>query len=187
DGIYQSPSGKKLSFTIKTITGYSDWDSTLQIIVQELKAVGIAATVQDENSDPYTADLQNGDFQLAYAGSGGPPASPRPTPYYDLRGWLFSGNIGSTNFARFKSAQADALFTQYGGASQSQQHQIIDQIQKIMVEQLPFIPTTKGVDWYQYDTTNIGGWETEQNQYAQPSPYSFPDNGQVVSHLYPTG
>src|SRR5262249_17627904 len=44
DGIYQSPSGQKLSFTIKTITGYSDWDSTLQIIVQELKAVGIAAT-----------------------------------------------------------------------------------------------------------------------------------------------
>src|SRR5262249_35695211 len=121
DGIYQSPSGKKLSFTIKTITGYSDWDSTLQIIVQELKAVGIAATVQDENSDPYPADLQNGDFQLPYAGSGGPAASPGPTPYYELRGWLFSGNIGSTNSSRFKSAQADALFTQYGGASQSQQ------------------------------------------------------------------
>jgi peptide/nickel transport system substrate-binding protein len=187
DGIYQSPSGQRLSFTIKTITGYSDWDASLQIVTEDLKAVGIATTVQDENSDPYTADIQGGNFQLAYAGSGGPAASPGPTPYYELRGWLLSGNIGSTNYSRYKSAQADALFKQYGGANHDQQVQIIHQLQKIMVDDLPFIPTTKGVDWYQYDTTNIGGWVTEQDQYAQPSPYSFPDNGQVVSHLYPTG
>jgi peptide/nickel transport system substrate-binding protein len=187
DGIYQSPSGQPLSFTIKTISGYSDWDASLQIITQELKAVGIAVTVQDENSTPYTADIQAGHYQLAYAGSGGPAASPGPSPYYELRGWLFSGNIGSTNYSRFKSAQADALFNQYPAASHAQQQQIIDSIQKIMLDDIPFIPTTEGVDWYQYDTTNIGGWPTESNPYAQPSPYSFPDNGQVVTHLYPTG
>jgi len=187
DGIYRSPSGQPLSFTIKTISGYSDWDQSLQIITQELKAVGIAVTVQDENSTPYTADLQGGKFQLAYAGSGGPAAAPGPSPYYELRGWLFGGNIGSTNYSRYKNASADALFNQYGGASHAQQVQIIHQIQKLMLDDLPFIPTTEGVDWYQYDTTNIGGWPTEANPYAQPSPYSFPDNGQVVTHLYPTG
>jgi peptide/nickel transport system substrate-binding protein len=187
DGIYRSPGGQPLSFTIKTITGYSDWDASLQIITQELKAVGIAATVQDENSTPYTADLQSGKFDLAYAGSGGPAAAPGPSPYYELRGWLFSGNIGSTNYSRFKNAAADALFNQYGGASKAQQLDIVHKIQKMMVDELPFIPTTEGVDWYQYDTTKIGGWPTEANQYAQPSPYSFPDNGQVVTHLFPTG
>jgi len=187
DGIYRSPSGQPLSFTIKTISGYSDWDSSLQIIAQELKAVGIAVTVQDENSTPYTSDIQSGKFQLAYAGSGGPAASPGPSPYYELRGWLFSGNIGSTNYSRFKSASADALFNQYGAASKSQQVQIVHQIQKMMVDDIPFIPTTEGVDWYQYDTTKIGGWPTQSNPFAQPSPYSFPDNGQVVTHLYPTG
>jgi len=187
DGIYRSPSGQPLSFTIKTISGYSDWDSSLQIIAQELKAVGIAVTVQDENSTPYTSEIQSGKFQLAYAGSGGPAASPGPSPYYELRGWLFSGNIGSTNYSRFKSASADALFNQYGAASKSQQVQIVHQIQKMMVDDIPFIPTTEGVDWYQYDTTKIGGWPTQSNPFAQPSPYSFPDNGQVVTHLYPTG
>ncbi len=187
NGIYQSPSGQPLSFTIKTISGYSDWDASLQIIAQELKAVGISVTVQDENSTPYTADIQGGKFQLAYAGSGGPAASPGPSPYYELKGWLFSGNIGSTNYSRFKSASADALFNQYGAASQPQQVQIVHQLQKIMVDNIPFIPTTEGVDWYQYDTTNIGGWPTESNPYAQPSPYSFPDNGQVVTRLYSTG
>jgi peptide/nickel transport system substrate-binding protein len=187
DGIFRDSSGNRLAFTIKTISGYSDWDASLQIITQELKAAGIAVTVQDENSTPYTAAIQSGKFQLAYAGSGGPAASPGPSPYYELRGWLFSGNIGSTNYSRFKSAAADALFNQYGGASHDQQIQIIHQIQKIMVDQIPFIPTTEGVDWYQYDTTNIGGWPTPSNPYAQPSPYSFPDNEQVVTHLYPTG
>ncbi len=187
DGIYRDASGNRLSFTIKTISGYSDWDSSLQIITQELKAVGIEVTVQDENSGPYTSDLQGGNFQLAYAGSGGPAASPGPSPYYELRGWLFSGNIGSTNYSRFKSAATDALFNQYGGASTAQQLQIIHQIQSIMVNQIPFIPTTEGVDWYQYDTSSIGGWPTQSDPYAQPSPYSFPDNGQVVTHLYPTG
>ena len=186
DGIYRSPSGQPLSFTIKTISGFSDWDASLQIIAQELKAVGIAVTVQDENSTPYTSDIQGGKFQLAYAGSGGPAASPGPSPYYELRGWLFSGNIGSTNYSRFKSAAADGLFNQYGGVSQSQQVQIIHQIQKMMVDDIPFIPTTEGVDWFQYDTTSTEGWPTQSNPYAQPSPYSFPDNGQVVTHLYPT-
>jgi peptide/nickel transport system substrate-binding protein len=184
DGIYKDASGNKLAFTI---SGYSDWDASLQVIAQQLKKVGISVTVQDENSTPYTSDIQGGHFQLAYAGSGGPAASPGPGPYYELRGWLFSGNIGSTNYSRFKSAQADSLFNQYTAASTSQQHQIMQQIQKIMVDQIPFIPTTEGVDWYQYDTSKIGGWPTESNPYAQPSPYSFPDNGQVLAHIYPTG
>jgi peptide/nickel transport system substrate-binding protein len=185
-GVYKSPSGQPLQFTIKTISGYSDWDASLQIISQELKAVGISVTVQDENSTPYTADIQSGKFQLAYAGSGGPAASPGPSPYYELRGWLFSGNIGSTNYSRFKSATADALFNRYPAASTSQQVHIIHQIQQIMVKQIPFIPTTEGVDWYQYDTSHLGGWPTQSDPYAQPSPYSFPDDGQVAAHLYPT-
>ena len=40
DGIYQDKSGNRLSFTIKTISGFSDWDASLQLITQQLKAVG---------------------------------------------------------------------------------------------------------------------------------------------------
>src|SRR5215469_10593921 len=185
DGVYKDAKGNRLSFTIKTITGYSDWDASLQVIAQNLKAVGIQVTVEDENSGPYAADLQGGHFQLAYAGSGGVAATPGPSPYYELRGLLFSGNIGSTNFSRFKSASTDALFNRYSSASPSQQKQIIDQIQKVMVGQIPLIPTTEGVDWYQYDTTHFTGWPTASDPYAQPSPYSYPDNGIVLKHLQP--
>ena len=186
DGIYQK-NGRKLSFTIKTISGYSDWDASLQIIAQQLKKVGIAVTAQDENTGPYTTALQTGKFQLAYAGSGGPSTIAGPSPYYELRGLLFSGNIGQTNYSRYKSSATDALFNKYPAVPHGQQVQIIHQIQKAMVDQIPFIPVTEGVDWYQYDTSKIAGWPTKSNPYAQGSPYQFPDNAVILTHLYPLG
>jgi peptide/nickel transport system substrate-binding protein len=187
DGIYQDKSGNRLAFTIKTISGFSDWDASLQLITQQLKAAGISVTAQDENTTSYTADLQSGHYQLAYGGSGGPAPSPGPSPYYELRGLLFSGNIGSTNYERYKSASTDALFNQYSSASPSQQVNIIHDIQKVMVDQVPLIPVTEGVDWYQYDTSHFTGWPTQSNPFAQPSPYQAPDMGVVLTHLVPTG
>lgn len=185
NGIFKSKSGQPLSFTIQTISGYSDWDASLAIITQELKAAGIAVTVQDENSGPYTTNLQGGKFQLAYAGSGGPAPSPGPSPYYELRGLLYSGNIGSTNYSRFKNATADALFNQYPADSPSQQLQVVYKIEKIMDTQFPVIPVTEGVDWFQYETSTFTGWPTAADPYAQPSPYQSPDMGVVLTHLKP--
>jgi peptide/nickel transport system substrate-binding protein len=186
NGIYQDKSGTPLSFTIKTISGFSDWDASLQLITQQLKAVGIAVSVQDENTTTYTSDLQSGHYQLAYGGSGGPAPSPGPSPYYELRGLLFSGNIGSTNYSRYKSTSTDALFNEYSAATPAQQVNIIHQIQQVMVNQIPLIPVTEGVDWYQYDTSHFAGWPTQSNPYAQPSPYQAPDLGVVLTHLVPT-
>jgi peptide/nickel transport system substrate-binding protein len=185
EGIFHSPSGEPLSFTIKTISGFSDWDASLQLITQQLKAAGIAVTVQDENTSPYTANLQSGHYQLAYAGSGGPASIAGPSPYYELRALLFGGNIGSTNYERFNSASTNALFNEYAPAATEKQMELMRKVQKVMVEEVPFIPVTEGVDWYQYNTSNIEGWPTESNQYAQPSPYVFPDIDVVLTHLYP--
>jgi len=181
DGIYANAQGQKLSFTIKSISGYTDWDQSLQVITQELKAVGIDVTVQDETSSPYTTDTQGGNFQLAY---GEMPVA-GPGPYYELRPMLFSGSIGSTNYERYKSDSTDMLFNQYSGATPAQQLQIIHQISGIMAQDLPVIPVTEGVDWYQYDTTSFGGWPTQSSPYAQPPVWATPDNGVVLTQLYP--
>jgi peptide/nickel transport system substrate-binding protein len=181
NGIYANAQGKELSFTIKTISGYTDWDASLQVITQELKAVGIQVTVQDENSTPYTNDTQSGSFQLAY---GEMPVA-GPGPYYELRPLLFSGSIGSTNYERYKSSSTDALFNQYSGATPAQQLDIIHQISTVMAQDLPVIPIVEGVDWYQYDTTSFGGWPTPSNPYAQPPVWATPDNGVVLTQLYP--
>ena len=85
------------------------------------------------------------------------------------------------------SASTDALFAAYAATTNvSQQEQIIDQIEQVMVTDYPFIPVTQGVDWYTYDASRIGGWPTAANPYAQPSIYApLEDNGVILDHLYP--
>lgn len=182
DGIYADASGNRLSFTIKTVSGYTDWDSSIQVIQQELKAAGIEiSNIIDEDSGTYTTDLQSGNFELAYGEETG-----GPLPYYELRQMLLSSNIGSTNYSRYNNADTDALFNKYASASATDQMSIIHQIETVMAQDVPVIPVTEGVDWYQYDTTNIGGWPTQQDPYALPAVWALPDNGVVLTHLYLT-
>jgi peptide/nickel transport system substrate-binding protein len=181
DGIYKDAQGHRLSFTIKSISGYTDWDSSLQVIQQELKSAGIEISkVIDEDSGTYTTDLRGGTFELAYGEETG-----GPLPYYELRQMLLSSNIGSTNYSRYNSAAIDALFNKYPSSSAADQMTAIHQIETVMANDVPVIPVCEGVDWYQYDTTDIGGWPTPDDPYALPAVWATPDNGVVLTHLYP--
>jgi len=60
---------------------------------------------------------------------------------------------------------------------------LIKQISGYMIKDVPVIPTTESVDWYEYNTQNITGWPTEDDPYAQPAAYNVPDWGIVAAHL----
>jgi peptide/nickel transport system substrate-binding protein len=188
-GVFVSPSGKPLSFTILNNGGFSDWVAAVQTIQQSLKAVGIQVTPQNLNSTTYQADLYTGKYQLAYGSETG-----GPTPYYELRQWLYSANsapIGTaagSNFERYSNPATDKLINEYAKtANTTTQHSIVDQLQKVMLSQVPVIPVTESVDWFQYDTGSFSGWPTPSDPYAQPAAYNYPDWGQVMLHLKPKG
>jgi peptide/nickel transport system substrate-binding protein len=190
NGIYQTPDGKPLSFTILNIGGYSDWVASVQVIQNELKAVGIKITPENLSSTTYDNDVYNGKFQLAYDGneSGG------PSPYYELRQILYSKNsapIGkpaSSNWERYSNPQTDALIEQYAATTDSAtQHEIVKKLQAVMVNEIPVIPVTEGVDWYQYNTKSLDGWVLKGNPYARPAAYETPDWGVMLLHLKAKG
>ena len=189
-GVYHTPSGKALSFRIINIGGYSDWVASVQVIQQQLKAIGIKITPENLSSTTYDNNLFNGKYDLAYSGneSGG------PVPYYELRQLLYSKNsapIGkpaASNWERYSNPQADSLINQYGATtSSSKQHDIIKKLQALMVKDIPVIPVTEGVDWYQYNTKDINGWVTQGNPYAKPAAYEHPDWAVMLLHLKPKG
>ena len=60
---------------------------------------------------------------------------------------------------------------------------VVNKLQAVMLKDVPVIPVTESVDWYQYSTANFTGWVTESNPYAQPAPYSYPDWGQMLARL----
>lgn len=179
-----SPS-KPLKLNVITVTGYTDWDASLAVIKQNLAPIGIDLTVQDMAQQSYDAKLYNGNFQLAYYGDAG-----GPTPYYELRQLLYSKNsapIGkgaSTNFERYMNPAVDKLLDQYTSASDAEQVAIVKKISGYMLKDVPVIPMTESVDWFQYNTKDLQGWPTEQNQYAQPAAFNVPDVEQVLLHLY---
>ncbi|MBV9823518.1 MAG: ABC transporter substrate-binding protein, partial [Actinobacteria bacterium] len=178
---------QKLSFTLTNNGGYSDWVAAVNVIVGDLKAVGIQVTPKNLAPPAYEAALYNGNYQLGYyAETGG------PTPYYELRQWLFSGNsapIGQpagSNFERYSNPATDALINSYGNTtSPAQQHAIVDKLQAVMLKDVPVIPVTEQVDWYQYNTATFKGWVTKSDPYAQPAAYDYPDWGQMMLHLAP--
>jgi len=174
-----------LKLSVITVTGYTDWDASLAVVKQQLQPIGIDLTVKDLAQQTYDSRLYQGDFDLAYYGETG-----GPTPYYELRRNLYSknsaplGTDAASNFERYNNPKADALFDQYPSASEADRVSIVKQIEKFMIDDVPVIPTTESVDWFQYNTANIAGWPTEKDPYAQPAAYIVPDTEQLLLHIY---
>jgi len=186
--LFYTPDGKPLSFHILNIGGYSDWVASVQVIQRQLAAVGIKITADNLSSTTYDSDNFNGKFQLSYNGneSGG------PAPYYELRQLLYSknsaptGQAAASNWERYENPAVDKLIEDYAATADSaKQHEIVRQLEKVMVDDVPVIPVTEGVDWYQYNTRELEGWVTQQNPYAQPAAYVNPDWGVLLLNLKP--
>jgi peptide/nickel transport system substrate-binding protein len=187
DGILADPAGHKLTFSVLDVAGYTDWMAAVQVIEQNLKAVGIAVQPQNVPDNSYENRLSYGRFQLAYGSEAG-----GPTPYYELWQWLYSGNTApvgqpaATNFDRYSSPAADRLLAAYEAtASIAAQHLIVAKLERAVLTDVPFIPVTEGADWFEYDAAAFSGWPTAAHPYAQPSVYISPDWGQVLLHLTP--
>jgi peptide/nickel transport system substrate-binding protein len=189
NGIFQTPSGQPLAFTILDNGGFSDWVAAVQTIQQNLKAVGIQVTANNVAYSTWQTDLYEGKFQLGYGSETG-----GPSPYYEMRQWLYSANsapigtVAGSNFERYSNPATDALINQYAAtASPATQHSIVNQLEAVMLKEVPVIPVTESVDWFQYDTGSFSGWPTQGNPYAQPAAYNYPDWGQLMLRLVPKG
>jgi len=187
-GVMTNAAGQKLSFTVINIGDYSDWVASMQVIQQDLKAIGIQVTSDNLSNTDFDADLYYGKYQLAYYDQ----QTFGPSAYYELNNWLNSANtapvgkVAASNYERYNNAATTALLNQYATTtSTTTQQSIMDQIQQVMLSQAPIIPVVEAVDWYQYDTAAFTGWPTSGDPYAQPSAYAYPDNEQVLLHLAP--
>ncbi len=185
-GVFVSPQGKPLSFTIINQAAYTDWVTDLQVVAQELAAVGIKLTVDNLAGTDYSAKLYDGNFQLAYGYETG-----GPSPYYEFNQWLNSANtapIGQpapTNWERYSSPSTDQLLARYAATTNSStQHAIMDKLQGVLLNDVPLIPVLEQVDWDEYSTAQFAGWPSASDPYAQPYCFVVPDWEIVLLHLH---
>ncbi len=184
DGIFQKD-GKRLSFTLRSVDSYSDWNAAAKLVADQAKAVGIEIkNVTVGESDYYTLRTDGKyDYQLMFCGMVG-----GPTPYYLYNQYLNSAQIGQGkfNFVAWNDPTTDQLLNQYASTTDAAvQKQAIAGIQKTFVENQPFIPLWTGADYDEYLTKNFTGWPDQNNPYASGSPNTAPDCEQVILHLQP--
>lgn len=186
NGIYADQQGRPLTFTINAVGGWTDWETDGRLIASNLKQIGMQVTYVPLTVKNYLNALQLGTFDsaISWTNSG-------PTPYYLYYGLLASANsapVGKSapsNWERWQDPTTDQFLALYSRSLDANvQQQALAGIQKVMVDQLPSIPLVDSVNWYEYTTARYTGWPDQQNPYAVPSPYAYPDSEQVALNLH---
>jgi peptide/nickel transport system substrate-binding protein len=173
NGIFQNSAGKQVTFTIEDPTGFVDYMTDCQLMVNELKQAGIGVTCDGVSTNAWGSDVADGKFQSTIRwsdyGNG--------TPYYMYNGWLnwdLSAPIGknaSDDFERWNSPASKAALQAYVAApSAAGRAAALDKLEGIMVNDVPVIPMVDAADWGTYINKSVVGWATPQNPYSDDSP-----------------
>lgn len=171
--VLKDPSGKPVTITLSNPAGWSDYITDLEIIKDNLSSIGIKATVEKANQDAWFKAMDEGTFEGAMHWTNG-----GATPY-DIYQNIMDGKIlkpvgkgqVSGNYGRFSSPEATEALEQYANAADdATRSAALNTVQKIMVEQMPMIPTSASNVGGMYSTKHWIGWPDEQNPYAPAQP-----------------
>lgn len=175
-----------VTFTMIVPTGFSDWIEDMSIIQGDLKALGITLNTNTPSISTWVNDMQTGNFDMTLNFG-----LNDYNPYFYYESDLATvnsapiGKIATSNYERYSNKQVDAWLAQYASAtSAKQQTQIIDQLEKVMLQQVPVIPMFYAANWNEYDTRYYVGWPDASNPYATPT-YNSPDVEMEFTHLAP--
>jgi peptide/nickel transport system substrate-binding protein len=186
-GKYLDKSGKPISFAINVVSGWTDWDQIVALMVQDLNQLGLTVTDNEEQYAQYFTQIQTGQFDASISWT-----TQGPSPYYPLFAMLASSNTepvgqqAASNWERFSNSTIDTALQQFATtADTTTQSSAIASIEQIMVTQLPVIVLYENFGAYDYRTTKFTGWPTSDNYYDAGMPYSHPEDARVVLHLQP--
>jgi peptide/nickel transport system substrate-binding protein len=181
------PSGKPVKLTLTDPAGWSDYQTSLEIVKDNLSKIGIAATVEKANQDAWFKNVEEGNFDAAFRWTNG-----GSTPF-DIYQTVMDGTLlkpigkpsPAGNFGRFDNPEATAALTAYkNAADDAARRTALDTLQKVFVEQVALIPVGADNIGMAYSTKNWTGWPDDSNPYAagQPTQANALD---VILHLKP--
>jgi peptide/nickel transport system substrate-binding protein len=172
---YFSKGGKRVQFSISFPSAYTDIAARVQVLVSQLKDIGIKLTIDTTTVTDIQTLTAKGDFDstMGYPVDSAPRAfsyyndTINPNLYYPI------GKATPTfqNIERFKNTEAAQLFTEYPKATtDAQRQQILDGLEKIFAENLPWIPMFYWGSYGNWSTAKATGFPTPDNPYFSPVP-----------------
>ncbi len=166
-----APDGKPLPiFKILVGAGWTDYITMAQVISRDLGVLGIKTTLDQEPFGAWAASFTSGTYDIAIDAT-----IPGPTPYYGVYYPQFyptfsASKIGEnaiSDYSRYTNPLITAALNVYSGTADLRlQKQAMYTMERIMLEDIPFIVLTNRTCFLDYTTARFVGWPTDSNIYA---------------------
>ncbi|HET9058582.1 MAG TPA: ABC transporter substrate-binding protein [Acidimicrobiales bacterium] len=185
NGSLENPSGTTLpTYKILVGAGWTDYISIAQTISQELTAIGIHTTIDQEPWSNYFGSAQAGTYDFLVCWSNGNNV----TPYYEYYYLLDSaesakpGTNVNTNFERYSTPYLDSVLKNFSETSSlAQQKADMTIVEKQMLTNVPAIPLTGRPNFFDYSTQYFTGWPSASDPYnAGEAPDNFQGGAEQV-------
>lgn len=169
DGFVESPTGKKIELEVQSPNGWTDFNNTVQLGVEQLQEIGINAKARTPDFAVYNEAMLKGTYDVSYTNyfHGADPHLYWDSAYNSR----FQSGDGMPRFAMhyFKNEKLDSLLDSfYKTANKAEQKDIAHQIQKIIASNQITVPVMSGADMFQYNETRFTGWWNEKNPNGRP-------------------
>ncbi|MEM3192328.1 MAG: ABC transporter substrate-binding protein [Nitrososphaerota archaeon] len=179
------PNGKELpTFKLDVGAGWQDYITMGQIMAQELKMLGINMVI-DQQTTTYWSSMATGEYDMAICWETGTG----PTPYYmyyqEFNPSFAATKIGETaisDLSWYTNPTITNALTQYSSTSDPNvQKQAIYTIEKIVLQDVPFIVLTNRTGYLEYSTARFTGWPSASDQYNIGTGFDFNAGGLVMA------
>jgi peptide/nickel transport system substrate-binding protein len=175
DGVYQLPDGTRLGpWTVQTPNGWSDWQTALQVVVENGKAAGFDLKANFPEANQVTPAVQNGNYDLAIWYIGAQTTAGTPWARYrdvlDSRGVAPVGQSTFYNYGRFSDPRVAPLLDKAATATGTELKQALGELDTIFMQNVPMIPLMyRPLDFYEFNEKVWTGFPTAKKPTAPPT------------------
>jgi peptide/nickel transport system substrate-binding protein len=188
DGVY-AKDGERLELSVRVVSGWTDYITTVDAMTEQLAEAGIALTPQQSSWNEWSDARGRGDYQLIIDSL---PPGPTADPYWQYANHFYGANAtevgetANTNWTRYVSPDVDEVVDRLrliNPDDAAAREPYFDTIQTTIEQDMPYIPVLLNGTISIWNTDKFTGWPTEDDLYAYPALWQSPDGAQVMKNL----
>jgi peptide/nickel transport system substrate-binding protein len=162
DGFVEAPDGSTIELSVICPSGWTDWMEAIRVISAGAQAVGINLTPDFPDYPGYLDQRNQGAFEMILINDA--QISNTPWTYYN---WIYQNpladiaTIQNGNYGRYDNREAFALVDQLDQTPIDDldgMKEVISELQRIQLTDMPLIPLWYNGMWSQVNTTYWTNW-----------------------------
>jgi peptide/nickel transport system substrate-binding protein len=168
------PKGDPVVIDAIVIAGWVDWYTDWHLIAADLGRIGIKVNIDPRlNFDAWFRDASATRKATLLWQTAGDTESPYDyfKEHLDASSFVPSGHeAGRTgNWEHFQNAEATRLLARFRATDDlAVQHRIAGRLERLFLDNLPFVPLFAAPDWSTYSTRHFVGFPSARDSYVQP-------------------